>query len=261
MFWGAAHLLQNGMIPSGEIADRMLAKLDHIESLDADGITEGIAQFTKHFPGKVFLLVWRRHQFKDAGESRLETFPDNIDMIGFADVMADPEAKRVVLELEQRLIDDDDMDYEEQQILCIVVMQSARLSEQHLLRMLDMVSTSAQLGRLVAFVEHHSPPIVLECAEFTRRLLAKARAIGDEYYNETFRTLVSLPGPRGFDSIEPDEKWKRLVEALEKISERYAGDPELGPFYAAVLKHERDWIADMRKSGMERERALEEELD
>lgn len=51
-----------------------------------------------------------------------------------------------------------------------------------------------------------------------------------------------------------------LINAIEKMAERCAADPELGPLYAAALKHEQDWIADMRKSGIERERELDEEM-
>lgn len=257
----AADLLEKGMIPSAEIADRVLAKLDHIQSLDGHEIERGIAQFAEHFPGKMFLLVWRRHQFKRAGESNLETVPYDFDAVNFADVLADPDAAAVVADLERRLIDGGEMDYEEHQVLRISVMQSGGNPEPHLLQLLDIASTGEQLNRLADFAkERHSWPIVLECSEFTQKLLMKARAVSSGCHQEIFRELLSFPGSRGFGSTEPDKEWKALLEAVESMAGRFADDPELGPLYAAAAKHEREWIADMRKSGIERERAFEDEI-
>lgn len=258
----SADLLEKNVIPAPELAAMVLATLDHMPSLASYGIERGLKQFAKHFPGRVFLLMWRRYQFKLAGESNLEAVPDALESINFANVLADPDAAAVVDGLEHRLIDGVEMPYEEQRILQIVIMQSGQDPESHLLRLLDMASTPEQLKRLAGFAEERrSWPIVLECPEFTRRLLARARALGEDCHKELFRDLVSLPGARGFGSSEPDDNWKDLVDAIENMAASHATDPELGPLYAACLKHERDWIADMRKSGIERERALDEDLD
>jgi hypothetical protein len=248
----SAELLRRSLIPSPDIADRILIKLDNLQSLDGGCFSQSLTQFAIHFPGKTFMLMWRRLQLQETATARFQPIPYDFDLVGFDDVFADQAAASVIAELERRLIDDDEMDYGKRQLLRIAVMQNRGGLEPHLLRLLDKASSPLQLSRLASFAEERvSWPIVLECVDFTRRILSKARTLSADCYKEIFRRLGSLPGIRGFSSMEPDEGWKALVEATEKMAERHAMDPELGPFYAYVLKRERDWISDMKK----RERA------
>ncbi|MHB1079904.1 MAG: hypothetical protein ACYC67_10900 [Prosthecobacter sp.] len=256
----ATDLLEKKSIPSAEVADRILNKLDHVQSLDGGNLDRALSQFAMHFPGKVFLMIWRRHQLKIAGESNLEIVPYDFDSISFSDVLSDPGAAIVIQELQKRLIEGAAIESTEHRVLQIATMQSGVNTEPQLFQLLDMALTGEQLKRLADFaIGRLSWPIVLECPEFTRKLLMKARAVSLACHQEISRELQSLPGSRGTVSNEPNEEWMELLAAVEEMAEKFADDPELGPLYAAAAKYEREWIADMRKSGIERERSFEDE--
>lgn len=258
----SANLLAKEIAPNPEFADAILAKLVNLNSLGGHEVISSLAKFAKYFPGKVLMLAWRRYKLKQMAKPELEPLPTDFGSIFFADVSADPDAAAVVAQLQARLIDGDELSYEEHQILGIPLLQSVGGPETNLLRLLSFASSPHQLRRVADFAQRrHSRILVLECVNFTRELFLKARAAGEECHTEIFQHLLSLPANRGFGGIEPNNEWKALVEAIEAKAKQYESDSELGPYFAAVLKHERAWIAGMRRSGLEHERAYQNDLD
>jgi hypothetical protein len=255
----AGHLLEKKCLPTPEVADQILRKLDGIKSLGGHEIEHGLSEFAKHFAGKVFLLLWRRHQCCKGDDAEFEVVPFDFDAMRFADVISDPDAAAVIHQLEERLINGTDMDYQETRILQIAVMQSGDNPEVHLLRLVELAESAEQLNRVATFAaDWQSWPIVLSCPDFTRSLLQKVTATDEKIHKEIFRRLQGLPGSRGSSAYEPNDKWKSLVEAVEKMAEQYMQDPELGPLYAAAAKNERAWIELMRKRFPDDEDLLDE---
>jgi hypothetical protein len=125
----AADLLEKGMLPAPEIADEILKKLDGLKSIGDHQIGHAISEFAKHFPGKAFLVMWRRQQRHKNEDPDLDAVPFDFHGIRFADVLADPDAARVIHELEDRFINGTEMDYGETEILQIAIMQTAESAE------------------------------------------------------------------------------------------------------------------------------------
>ena len=244
----AADLLEKAMLPPPDTADEILKKLDVLTSIDDHQVEHALSEFAKHFPGKVFLVMWRRQQRRDKDDADLDVVPFDFHRIRFADVLADPEAARIIDELENKLIHGTALKYDEIEILHIAILQSADRAEENLYRLLHKAKNAEQLERLTEFVTNwHSWPVVLSCPDFTRDLLRRARATDQASHQKIFRRLQGLPGSRGSTAYEPNAEWKALVEAVEKMAELYKKDADLGPLYAAAAKHEREWMKAMSR--------------
>ena len=236
------------MLPTPEIADQILKKLDVLKSLGDHQIEHAISEFAKHFPGKTFLVMWRRQQRRKSEDSDFDVVPFDFHAIRFANVLADPDAARVIHELEDRFINETEMDYSETEILQIAIMQSADNAEKNLFRILSNAKNTEQLERVAEFVAHwHFWPVVLSCPDFTRELLRRAKANDNDIHEKIFGRLRGLPGTRGSSAYEPNDEWKSLAEAVEKMAEKYKEDSDLGPLYAAAAKHEREWMKSMSR--------------
>ncbi len=244
----AADLLENGMLPPTDTADEILKKLDVLNSIDDHQVGHALSQFAKHFPGKVFLVMWRRQQRRDKEDADFDVVPFDFHSIRFADVLADPEAARIIDELENRLIHGNALNYGEIEILHIAILQSADRAEKNLYRLLDKAKNGEQFERLTEFVTNwDSWPVVLSCPDFTRELLRRARATDQPSHQKIFGRLRGLPGSRGSTAYEPNAEWKALAEAVEKMAERYKKDADLGPLYTAAAKHERESMKAMSR--------------
>jgi hypothetical protein len=242
----AQDLLENGSIPTPEIADKILGKLDGLEFIGGHPVEQAISEFAKHFPGKVFLMMRRRQQTRDAQAEDFDVVPFNFHTIRFADVLSDSDAAAVIHELEDRLITGTEMDYSETDILQIAIMQSADTAEENLFRILGKAKSPEQLERVAEFAAlWHFWPVVLSCPDFTRELLQRARTMDGNVHKKIFRRLLGLPGSRGSSAYQPDAEWKSLIETVEKMAGQYQLDLELGPLYAAAAKHEREWMKQM----------------
>jgi hypothetical protein len=242
-----ADLLEKSIVPPPEIADETLRKLDVLDSIADPQVEHAIAQFAKHFPGKVFLLMWRRHQRHQKENSELDVVPLDFHGIRFADVQNDPEARSLIQELQNRLLAQGELNYGEIELLHIAILQIGN-PDQNLRELLARAERAEQLERITDFVcAWHSWPIVLSCPEFTRELLRLARASDGDTHRKIFRRLQDLPGSRGSSAYQPNSEWKVLAEAVEKMAEKYKKDPELGPLYAAAAKNEREWMKIMSR--------------
>jgi hypothetical protein len=254
----AAHLIEHGHIPSAEVATKILSVLEWVPSLGDHDIEHGLKEFGKHFPGKVFTVIWRRHQLRKKGDANLEVVPFDFEQLHFSDIRADPDAADVITELENRLLNESHLDYRENQILQMAIMQSGDSPEPHLLRLIERASTGDQLERITDFARtRHSWPIVLECPDFTKAILVKARSQDGDCYSKIFAHLQSFRGGRGFTGGGPTGDWKALIECSVSMAEKYATDPELGEFYLGAAKYERDGLAEMQRHS----RAADENLD
>jgi hypothetical protein len=255
----AADLLEKAILPAPETADQILRKLDVLDSIGDPQMEHAISEFAKHFPGKTFLMMWRRHQRQKNQDPELDVVPFDFHAIRFADVLADPDAARLIGELEDRFLSRAKMEYGEIEILQIALMQAAEDAETNLRRILDKANDAEQVERVGEFVSYwHFWPIVLSCPDFTRELLRKAKATDQNLHQKLFRRLQGLPGSRGSSAYEPNAEWKSLAEAVESMAEQYKQDPELGPLYAAAAKHEREWMKAMSRRLPEEEDVLED---
>jgi hypothetical protein len=255
----AADLLEKGILPTPEIADEILKKLDVLKSLGDHQVEHAISEFAKHFPGKAFLMMWRRQQRHKNEAPDLDVVPFDFHAIRFADVLADSDAAGVIHELEERFINGTEMDYSEIEILQIAIMQTADSAEKNLFRILSKAKNAAQLERVAEFLAHwHFWPVVLSCPDFTRELLRRAKATDSDVHQKIFGRLRGLPGSRGSSAYEPNGEWKSLAEAVEKMAEQYKEDSDLGPLYAVAAKHEREWMKSMSRRLPEDEDMLEE---
>lgn len=244
----AADLLEKAILPAPAVADEILKKLDVLKSIGDPQIEHAISEFAKHFPGKTFLMMWRRQKSAKNEGSDFDAVPFDFHTIGFADVLADPDARRVIRELEDRFINGTEMDYGETEILHIAILQSSDSTERNLMRFLDKAKTAEQLERVAQFVVHWLfGAIVLSCPDFTKTLLQRAKEISEDLHKRISRRLQSLPGSRGGGGGGPDREWKSLVEDVEKLAEQYKTDPNLGPLYAAAAKSEREWMESMHR--------------
>lgn len=255
----AEDLLENGTVPTAEIADQILRKLDGLPSISGHPVEQAISQFAKHFPGKVFLMMRRRQQNRDGAAADFDVVPFDFHTIRFADVLADADAARVIHELEDRFMNGTEMDYSETELLQIAIMQTAGSAEKNLFRILSKAKNAEQLERVAEFVAHwHFWSVVLSCPDFTRELLRRAKATDSDVHQKIFGRLRGLPGSRGSSAYEPNGEWKSLAEAVEKMAEQYKEDSDLGPLYAAAAKHEREWMKSMSRRLPEDEDMLEE---
>lgn len=251
-------LLRSDLLPTNAIADAVISKLDHLTSLDGFGIEGGLIQFAIHFPGKVFLLFWRRYLLRKDGRLELKIAPGEVGNLVFGDISSDPEAASALSKLEEIFLQRDEPDYDGIQILNLVVNQRKGGAESELLRLLNRATTAEQMNRLVSLIKSRdSYPTVLEYPEVTRAFLKKSLGIGRECHKNVFDRLLLLPGGRGFENSNPDEDWTILLNAVEAVGQQFADDPELGSFYSEILKSERDQIKHMQKRGAERD--LDEE--
>jgi hypothetical protein len=242
----ASHLIDDGSLPTPEVTDAILAKLDRLDSLSGHEIKHGLDQLAKHFPGKVFLLIWRRHTRAQQTEEEFELVPFDFEHTRLDGIMDDPDAAEVIHALEDRLLEGAEMRWDETQLLQIAILQSRNDGESRLLELVHRAEGDKQLLRICEFVAlWHRWPVVLSCPQFTRALLVKAKATGEEIHRKLFRKLQSLPGSRGSSGNQPNEEWNALLEAVEKLAEQYKDDTELGPLYANAAKHEREFMKDM----------------
>jgi hypothetical protein len=244
----AADLLEKGVLPPRDTADKILKKLDVLKSIDDHRIEHALSEFAKHFPGKVFLVMWRRLQRREKEDSDFDVVPFDFHAIRFADVLTDSDAARIIDELEDRSIHGTALNYSEIEILHIAILQSVDRAEENLYRLLDKAKNAEELERVTEFVTNwRSWPVVLSCPDFTRDLLWRARATDQASHQKIFRRLQELPGSRGSTAYQPNAEWNALVEAVEKMAELYKKDPDLGPLYAAAAKHEREWMKAMSR--------------
>lgn len=242
----AADLLEAQLQADPQVVYAILAKLEELDSLHGYAIERGLRRFAKQFPGKVFLLVWRRFALREKLGRNFEVMPFDFENIRLDGVMSDPQAVKVIRELEDRFLSGAEIAYEETRLLQMAVLQSGTEVDAHLSELIERAGGAKELLRVCEFVQlWQGWSVVLAKPDFARALLKKARATDEEAHQKIFRKLQGLPGSRGSTGNQPDEEWQALVESVEKMAVDYKDDTELGPLYAAAAKHEREWMKQM----------------
>ena len=66
-------------------------------------------------------------------------------------------------------------------------------------------------------------------------------------HERLFSRLLHIGGVSQFDQRRTGREWKGLLEAVERLAGQYAADPELGPLFSTIAKHERSWIESNRR--------------
>ena len=154
-----------------------------------------------------------------------------------------PESSRT---FEQRAFADEPRDFEEERLLCDVVQHAENASE-----WLEAAAQRAEnemhlhaIRRLGSVGQEENAALAFP--QFGKALLVRARQISPSCHAEVYQKLLHLGGARGSTNNEPDEEWKGLLQCIERMAGEYASDPELGPLFSAIAKHERSWMESTR---------------
>jgi hypothetical protein len=108
-----------------------------------------------------------------------------------------------------------------------------------------------QLNHLMSlFASPVKSSVVTEYPSFVRGLLKKARTFGRETYDQIFLDLRShaTSHPYSTSAGEPDTEWKKLLEAIERRTQEFSADPDLGQLYSQIADDERSRMEYMRGS-------------
>ncbi len=229
--------IRSGSLPGGDLIDSMLQKLDRIESLDGHGIAYRFHQLAKSYPFEVFLLFWRRVQIAK------RPIPLDLSRISFAAMSDDPRIDDILTAVECGISTECGLPWRASQLFSKLVVTCGEQLETRLIAMVERVSSPESLEHLA---EAMNSPVLPESRfvppPLAKALLVKAREHGMPTVQRIQRQLARVPGVRGRKSRKPDANWNLLLEAAERLAHRYAGDPDLGPLYAKIVKNERDWM-------------------
>ncbi|MEO8351312.1 MAG: hypothetical protein ABI680_06240 [Chthoniobacteraceae bacterium] len=243
----AAELIAAGKVqPDVGSVSAFISRFEALESVDGHQIKNAFGKLAKAFPVDVFLALWRRNQARKSGNSAIKSLPYDFHRIPFREVMNAPEVAGIIADFERRALAGEPLDFDELRLLRRAIAHSENPSawlesavqransEEHL-------NLLRQLGS-----EGGEGSAALSYPQFAKALLLRAREISPACHDEVFSRLLHLGGGRSSTNHEPDAKWKSLLEAVERLAHQHAADPELGPLFAAIAKHERSWIDSMR---------------
>ena len=159
------------------------------------------------------------------------------------------EAAAVVRQLESRVLAGPELEYDEIKLLQLAVFDGQENTADQLQAMVENATEGAQLERIIEFATFAMDyGICLAYPAFARLILSRARKFGADCHRSIFRRLSHLPVVRSSTNGEPDNQWKLLVSSLEEKAQAHAADPELGPLYASMARHERKWCEHNRAS-------------
>ncbi len=271
ILYDAATLIDRSSAPLPEIADSLLAKLDRVPALGAYDIERGLAHLAKHYPGKVFLLLWRRRHLRENGASDIEPVPYDFHRVRFNGLMDDPAAAEIIHQLEEKILSESAPSAGDTRLLQICLFQSGGSAEPHLQRWLMLATDAERLERLADFARDSTErrdlqpakdkalqkiaalmaridwPVVLQYPNFVRSLIEAARGVNTECHEEVAVTLAHLTsGPSTRDG-EPDEEWKVFLKSVDDLAAKYQGDAELGPFYSQIAANAHSWTDEMKR--------------
>jgi hypothetical protein len=159
--------------------------------------------------------------------------------------MAAPEVKAAVADVERRLSEGAEIDYDEMRLLRSAIQYGGDNPSTWLETAAERAATEDQLNTLCelgAIRDHDNS--ALAYPDFARALLKRARAISAECHKNIFYRLTHVGGARSSENGEPDAKWKALYESIQSLADQHADDPELGPLFNAIAEQERsqmDW--------------------
>jgi hypothetical protein len=157
------------------------------------------------------------------------------------------EVKALVAEFEERLAAGGELDFDEMRLLRSAIQHGSDNPSAWLEAAAIRATTEEQLNTLreLGSVGGYDN-VALAYPDFARALLVRARAIGGDCHEVIFGRLMHVGGGRSSTNGEPDAEWKGLLEALDRLADRYGTDTELGPLFAALAKSERSWMSSQR---------------
>ena len=234
--------------PDAESVARFLRRFETLTEPEGHELKRALAKLAEAFPVEMFLMLWRRNQARKAGDSSLKTLPYDFAQVQFPSIMTAPEVKALVAESERSLAEGAELDYDELRLLRSAIQHGDNPSG-WLEAAVERATTEEQLETLRQLgSDDGSESAALAFPDFARALLTRARALNSECHQRIFANLARVGGGRGSTNGEPDEPWKGLFEAIERLSHQHAADPELGPLFKTIAKHERSWMDSNRRS-------------
>ncbi|MGD0651652.1 MAG: hypothetical protein ABSA97_11035 [Verrucomicrobiia bacterium] len=237
--------------PSAQVVAEVLRKFDRLP-LDAHGeLQRSLSEISKAFPVAVFMLYWGRVQATGDGNRAPTPIPWDAEDMVCPGLLNDPEAAAIVRQLEGELYMEPGLSPERERLLRIAVFRGNDDPEAKLGELLDKAQSSNQLNHLMSlFASPVKSSVVTEYPSFVRGLLKKARTFGRETYDQIFLELHShaTSHPYSTSAGEPDTEWKKLLEAIERRTQEFSADPDLGQLYSQIADDERSRMEYMRGS-------------
>jgi hypothetical protein len=252
----AAELISNtGLRPDAEAVARFLGRYESLVETEGHDFEHAFERLAEIFPVEMFLMLWRRNQARKAGNESLRLLPYDLEHIQFPRIMSAPDVQAIVADCERRLTAGDKLDFDEMRLLRSAIQRGSDNPSAWLEAAANRATTEEQLNTLRTLgAADDLDNAALAHPNFVRCLLVRARAIGPECHERMFSRLLHVGGVRGSTDNEPDPEWKGLLESIERLAHQHAADPELGPLFTAIAKHERSWIeSDRRRSVTEDE--------
>jgi len=245
---GAAELVARQKLhPDSESIARFLGRFEAITDPSGHQMERALAKLADLFPVEMFLMLWRRNQFRKAGNDSLKPLPYHLGRIRFARIMEAPEVSALLIESEQRLAAGRELDPDEMHLLSSVIQHGSENPSAWLEEAANRANTKEHLIALyelgaVTGIKN----IPLAYPRFAKALLNRARAIGTDCHDNLFRKLLYVGGGHGTLNGEPDDEWRGLLETIDSAARQHASDPDLGPLFVEMVRHERSWMESTR---------------
>ena len=252
----AADLISDSHVePAAESVTRFLARFESLVEPEGHELQHAFQKLADAFPAEMFLMLWRRSQKQRGGGTVLKPLPYDFARIQFRRVMFAPEVKDLVADCERRLIEGEKLDFDEMRLLRSAIRDGSDNPSAWLEAAANRATMEEQLNflRELAAGGDLENNAALAYPDFARCLLVRARGIGPSCHERMFSRLLHVGGCRGSTNGEPDPAWKGLLEAVERLANVHATDPELGPLFSTIAKHERSWIESNRQRSAEEE--------
>lgn len=252
----AAELISDtGLRPDAESVARFLGRYESLAQPEGHDLEHAFEKLAEAFPVEMFLMLWRRNQARIAGNESLKPLPYDLEHIHFPRLMSAPEVQALVADCERRLTGGEKLDFDEMRLLRSAIQHGSDNPSAWLEAAANRATSEEQLNTLRKLgAADDLDNAALAHPNFVRCLLVRARAFSSECHERMFADLIRVGGCRGSTNGEPDAQWKGLLEAIERLAHQHAADPELGPLFTAIAKHERSWIeSDRRRSVAEDE--------
>ncbi len=243
----AADLIEHGEVqPDAESVTRFIGRFEALKFVGGHELERAFERLAEAFPIPVFLTLWRRNEARKAGNTALESLPYDYHRILFRRVMDAPEVRTIVEGFERRALAGEPLDRDELRLLRRAIRDGENPSawlEAAVARTTtaEHLEVLRQLGSVGA-----GENAALAYPDFVRALLQRARSISPACHEGLSRNLLHVGGGRGSTNNEPNDEWKHLLASIERHAHQYAADPELGPLFADMAKHERSWMDHTR---------------
>lgn len=244
----AAELIkENQLKPDAESVSRFLSRFESLAEPKGYNLEHAFEELAEAFPVEMFLMLWRRNRARKAGDKSLKSLPYDFNSIRFPRIMEAPEVKTLVADFEQRCTSDDALDFDEMRLLRAAIQHGSANPSAWLEAAANRSTSEEQLETLRSLGSVGEwENAALSYPNFARTLLIRARTISSKCHEQLFSRLLHVGGCRGSTNHEPDDEWKNLLAAIERLAHQHDGDEELGPLFTAIAKRERLWADSSR---------------